>query len=1169
MSPQTLAPELQETPVVNAENPWPGLAPFDEAQAQYFYGREREVEDLFRRVRLNLLSVLYGQSGLGKTSLVRAALFPKLRGNGMLPVPIRLDYTDESLPARSQIWQAFAAAMQQAGKPSPALAEDQTLWEYFHHRSLELSLVPVLVFDQFEELFTLGPERSGGAGFVRDCLGELAALIENRPPDRVEARFNREPKLVAQYDFARRDYRMLVSLREDYLAHLHDLSGKIPSITLNNMRLTPLDGSRALEAVQRPGGKLVAAGAAEAIVRVVAGAREERAGGRVGALGITDEHERRVEATALDELTVDPSLLSLLCRELNQKRRDERQAAITPELVEKNRENILNNFYERCLAGLPDGVQVFVEEDLLTETGFRETLNVDNAESKLRQHGADPRALTGLVNRRLLHYDQRGASTRVELTHDVLAPVVRQSRTLRREREAVHEAEARKRRELEESERAAQAARAEAETKLQRSRRQRRVSAAIGMVMAAVAAVAVLKTVQANQATTRANTASDTIKAQNATLKNQKDSLNRTNQLMVQQQAKLQKSTRDEQVARQAAETALASAKRARAVSDTMLGIFCVYSLNLVNTLYDSTASNEDMLDASSNLLDKTGNAIGKMIVLNQRDTCSHRLDSQEKTVAAQVQFNKDNRNPTLVGARKVDGARVKAYLALQALRVLGDGYRDTVSKRIAAANGMSLTYLLYQISQVDGSVRDSVISAAALGIQLAGRIEAAQDSDAINRLARLRHYAAISLLVLGHYDSTRATLSQAFRDIAHAKERPDQDRNELEFTESQVWMRRGEVDSAQHRVEPALAAFDSAVVVARKRHLRMHQVGSQKWLAIAWQARADMALNLARPADAIRPYDSSAVYWGLRAARMLTLDRPQPAEHVDALKSIVSIRTNQARASLRIGRFLDALRYAQLGIDSAAALVAYQNTPSNRTYLDDRYDSALSIFELESTHTQADSAYALWFQRDSIRAANQMARVPVGIPPAVRTLDLSIGQIINQFSRRWSRDTVRKDLPTKMRLVGEIQVPIGRYREREVWLHREIYRRTASSEARDSLAIAVGNLGWSYLVSGRAKESAALSQEGFELAPDQRYMIPNWFNAILLSAPDTEAQIFFTRFAGQDVEKNNGKDIRFECAVRRDLTVLLEIGTATQAQFEAAKRLIDASAPNLSCARP
>src|SRR5258706_10045787 len=278
MSPQTLSPELQETPVVNAENPWPGLAPFDEAQADFFYGREREVEDLFRRVRLNLLSVLYGQSGLGKTSLVRAALFPRLRGASMLPVPIRLDYSDESPSARTQIWQAFSAALKQAGASAPALAEDQTLWEYFHHRALSLPKVPVLVFDQFEEIFTLGPERRGGAGFVRDCLGELAALIENRPPDRVEARFDREPKLVAQYDFDRRDYRVLVSLREDYLAHLHDVSGKTPSITLNNMRLTPLDGSRALEAVERPGGKLVAPGAAEAIVGVVGGVRARGAG---------------------------------------------------------------------------------------------------------------------------------------------------------------------------------------------------------------------------------------------------------------------------------------------------------------------------------------------------------------------------------------------------------------------------------------------------------------------------------------------------------------------------------------------------------------------------------------------------------------------------------------------------------------------------------------------------------------------------------------------------------------------------------------------------------------------------------------------------------------------------------------------------------------------------
>ena len=71
----------------------------------------------------------------------------------------------------------------------------------------------VLVFDQFEELFTLG--RAG----PDQWLTELADLIENRAPAALEWRFEEAPELVEQFDFDRQDYRVLLCLREDYLPH--------------------------------------------------------------------------------------------------------------------------------------------------------------------------------------------------------------------------------------------------------------------------------------------------------------------------------------------------------------------------------------------------------------------------------------------------------------------------------------------------------------------------------------------------------------------------------------------------------------------------------------------------------------------------------------------------------------------------------------------------------------------------------------------------------------------------------------------------------------------------------------------------------------------------------------------------------------------------------------
>ncbi len=79
---------------LDEQNPWPGLATYDEAASDFFFGREEEAEELLRLIRLSPLTVLYGKSGLGKSSLLQAGLFPKLREAYFLPVYIRLDYAN-------------------------------------------------------------------------------------------------------------------------------------------------------------------------------------------------------------------------------------------------------------------------------------------------------------------------------------------------------------------------------------------------------------------------------------------------------------------------------------------------------------------------------------------------------------------------------------------------------------------------------------------------------------------------------------------------------------------------------------------------------------------------------------------------------------------------------------------------------------------------------------------------------------------------------------------------------------------------------------------------------------------------------------------------------------------------------------------------------------------
>lgn len=101
---------------VDSANPWLGLASFTEETRAYFHGRDEEIAELGRRVQRKLLTVLFGQSGLGKTSILRAGIVPRLRPEGFCPVYVRIDYGPDSPPPSEQIKQAIIRATSEAGQ---------------------------------------------------------------------------------------------------------------------------------------------------------------------------------------------------------------------------------------------------------------------------------------------------------------------------------------------------------------------------------------------------------------------------------------------------------------------------------------------------------------------------------------------------------------------------------------------------------------------------------------------------------------------------------------------------------------------------------------------------------------------------------------------------------------------------------------------------------------------------------------------------------------------------------------------------------------------------------------------------------------------------------------------------------------------------------------------
>jgi WD40 repeat protein len=479
--------------VVDAENPWPGLESFREADAPFFRGREQDADALLRLVRRERLTVLFGLSGLGKSSLLQAGLFPRLRTEGMLPVYVRVVHDEDARHLRTHVLGALAAAAATDGVDAPPMNEHETLWEHFHRAGAgywnhdNQLVTPVLVFDQFEEAFTHGATPARAARTAA-FLEEFGDLIEERPPRALHERIERRETDARAYDFSRHQYRVVISVRADFLGDLEPLKERVPSIGRNRYRLEPLWGRAALSVTAAGGEALVAPEVGERIVRLVAG----------------EEMEHGAEAVVrvpLERLVVDPSLLSLFCRELNERRKRqlEDRETIGADLVAGSRNLILSEFFERSVADLDARVRAFVEDRMLTKGGHRNSVSQDDA---LAMDGINRYALDALVRRRLLRREERNGRPWLELTHDVLTGVVRRSREAREETQRLEllEREARERaeglaREAGEREQALVAARRAA-------RRARRVAMLVGglaLVATALGVIAWLKTVEANE----------------------------------------------------------------------------------------------------------------------------------------------------------------------------------------------------------------------------------------------------------------------------------------------------------------------------------------------------------------------------------------------------------------------------------------------------------------------------------------------------------------------------------------------------------------------------------------------------------------------------------------------------------------------------------------------
>ncbi|MGO9971930.1 MAG: ATP-binding protein [Solirubrobacteraceae bacterium] len=375
--------------------PYPGPRSFTVDEADLFFGRERERSQLRSLVLAHSLVLLYAQSGAGKTSLIQAGLIPEFHRRHVTVFPaLRIGSSAPEPPAarienvyvRSIVANWSAAHPEQISDIS-AVADFP---DFVDHLSAAYDAsadeARVIIIDQFEEIFTVFPEswQSRGDFFVQ-----------------VERALTVDPEL-----------RVLLSMREDYLAQTDPYAALVSNHLQHRFRLERLGRRQALAAVTGPlarTGREFAPTAAEYLVDQLLQIRFERQG---RLLEVRGEY-------------VEPVQLQIVCASLWERLEalPEQIDRITSRHIDEYAEvdKALSRFYDELVSRVASGtatdplqLRTWCENQLITPGGTRALVYRGTTETE----GMPNAVIDQLQSEHLIRGELRAGAHWYELSHD-------------------------------------------------------------------------------------------------------------------------------------------------------------------------------------------------------------------------------------------------------------------------------------------------------------------------------------------------------------------------------------------------------------------------------------------------------------------------------------------------------------------------------------------------------------------------------------------------------------------------------------------------------------------------------------------------------------------------------------------------------------------------------
>lgn len=366
------------------ESPYKGLDAFADSDldALLFFGREREREIVVANLIASRLTVLYGPTGVGKSSLLRAGVARSLRELAEQPAVVVFDRWGDDPSAD------LAAAVADAAGHDVGDGLLDVVERVQRERDL------YLILDQAEEYFVYNEE---GADFDSD----LARLVGD------SLRVN-----------------VLLSLREDSLAKLDRFKPRIPTVYANSLRLDRLDREEARIAIVRPverWNELMAESVAvesQLVDAVLDGVRAEEFGEHGGRVGVAGNGRTS---------TVEAPYLQLVMQRVWDVERSALSRALRASTLAElgGARQVVADHLERAIAELSDPERDVAAElftYLVSPSGTKIAHDLSDLAAYAEVETPDAARVVDILSRhRILRPDEAG---RIEIFHDVLAAEV-------------------------------------------------------------------------------------------------------------------------------------------------------------------------------------------------------------------------------------------------------------------------------------------------------------------------------------------------------------------------------------------------------------------------------------------------------------------------------------------------------------------------------------------------------------------------------------------------------------------------------------------------------------------------------------------------------------------------------------------------------------------------